>query len=287
MLAVITCFFNPHGLTQQIDNYYRFANAIAPVPLYTVEMSFSGQFSIQNSFKVNGCQNTQVLWQKERLLNLGIRHLPKQYDNIAWIDCDVLFTNPLWYEETERLLEMYPVVQMFQKCHWLDLNGSVEKSRPSSASLGSYLKAGSDQSHPGFAWAARRSQIEQWGGLFDLDITGNGDAWMTHAFYKEYDTAMTRAASLMLRQSVLQWCERVADLTGGQVAVVPGDVLHLFHGPLSERGYWDRFLIQQKHNYDPGSDIKIADNGAWQWNSVKADFHREVASRFGPLKIGK
>ncbi len=286
MLAVVTCFFNPCGLTQQIENYYRFADSIAPVPLYTVEMSFSGQFSIRNSFKVNGCQKTQLLWQKERLINLGIRRLPRRYNNVAWIDCDVLFTNLSWYEETERLLESYAVVQMFQKCHWLDRNGSVEKSRPSSASIGSYLVAGADKSHPGFAWAARRSQIDQWGGLFDRDITGSGDAWMTHAFFQEYETSMTKSASPMLRHAAMKWCAQADHSLGGKVTAVPGDVLHLFHGPLSERGYWDRFLVQQKHNYDPGSDIKIAGNGAWQWNSIKEDFQRDVASRFGPLNAG-
>lgn len=285
MLAVVTCFFNSHGLSQQIENYFRFAEAISPAPLFTVEMSFSGQFIISGSFRIHGCPRTQILWQKERLLNWGIEQLPDCFDKIAWVDCDIQFTNPKWYQMTETVLERVPVVQLFQQCHWLNNNDSIEKSRPSSASVNSYSQA--DRSHPGFAWAARRNQIQRWGGLFDLDITGGGDAWMAHAFLGEHETPIIQSASPMLRSEGLRWSQRVSQATGGKIDEIPGDVLHLCHGPLSDRGYWDRFLVLQKHNYDPGSDVKIADNGAWKWNSAKEDFHRDVASRFGPLNIGK
>ena len=46
-----------------------------------------------------------VLWQKERLLNLGLKTLPDGCDKVAWIDGDVLFARPDWAAETARLLE--------------------------------------------------------------------------------------------------------------------------------------------------------------------------------------
>lgn len=284
MLAVVTCFFNPSGTASPVANYFRFRQALGPVPLYTVEMSFTGQFVIPDSIRIHGCKETQVLWQKERILNYGISMLPDCFDNVAWLDCDILFLNPDWYSQTDEILKKHAVAQLFQQCHWLDRNGHVEKSRPSSASLGSYFRAGTDQSHPGFAWAARRSLLEHCGGLYDRDITGSGDAWMSHGFFSEFQTPMLMNSSPMMRHEVMRWCQRVKNKHGTEVGVVPGDVLHLYHGSLLNRGYWDRFLDQQKHNFDPATDIKVAKNGAWSWATPKPDLHRAVRNRFESRK---
>jgi len=283
MLAVVTCFFNPSESANSIANYFRFRQAIKMVPIFTVEMSFTGHFVIPDSIRINGCLETQVLWQKERILNHGISYIPDCFDQIAWLDCDLLFTNPDWPAITEKLLEAFPVVQLFEQCHWLNQYCEIEKSRPSSASLGSYFQTGTDKSHPGFAWAARREQISQWGGLFDQDITGSGDAWMTHAFFSEFETSMAREASPKLRNAALNWCQRVSSTTGGKVGVVAGAVLHLYHGDLQERKYWERFLLLKEHNYDPNADIEIAENGAWKWASSKIDLHHDVRKQFGNI----
>lgn len=150
MLAVVTCFFNPCGYARPIENYFRFRQSLGSIPVFTVELSFSGQFVIPDSMRINACPDYQLLWQKERILNHGIARIPACYDKIAWLDCDLLFANQKWFTQTEDVLDKYPVAQLFQNCHWLDRNGRVEKSRPSSASIGSYLVAGSDNRHYGF-----------------------------------------------------------------------------------------------------------------------------------------
>ncbi len=54
-----------------------------------------------------------VMWQKERLLNLTIDRVPDRYTKIAWVDADVLFTNPSWIVEASERLDEVPVIQPF------------------------------------------------------------------------------------------------------------------------------------------------------------------------------
>ena len=54
-----------------------------------------------------------VMWQKERLLNLTIDRVPDRYTKIVWVDADVLFTNPRWIVEASERLDDFPVIQPF------------------------------------------------------------------------------------------------------------------------------------------------------------------------------
>src|SRR5437867_4278139 len=59
------------------------------------------------------CNGTDILWQKERLLNLALRTLPPSCKKVAWIDCDVVFQADDWAERTSRLLDRFMLVQPF------------------------------------------------------------------------------------------------------------------------------------------------------------------------------
>ena len=51
-----------------------------------------------------------VLWQKERLLNIAVSRLPARARKVAWLDGDLLFADPDWAGETARLLDDEPEV---------------------------------------------------------------------------------------------------------------------------------------------------------------------------------
>ena len=76
-------------------------------------------------------RSEHVLWQKERLINVALGHLPKHVKKVAWLDCDILFSNPNWLIETSELLDNYPIVQPFQTANrlprgWNDMRGAVK-----------------------------------------------------------------------------------------------------------------------------------------------------------------
>ena len=104
-LWAITCYFNPAGYRRRIANYRAFRRCLA-VPLVTVEISFDGHFELERDdadVLVQVCGDS-ILWQKERLLNIGVKSVPGTCDNIAWLDCDVIFASDEWMERTSRLV---------------------------------------------------------------------------------------------------------------------------------------------------------------------------------------
>ena len=112
-LWAITTYFNPVGYTRRRLNYRRFKMAL-DVPLVTVELSFSGAFELTAAdadilVQVRG---KSVLWQKERLLNIALAKVPKAVEFVAWLDCDIILERSLWSEETIRLLDEYPLLQL-------------------------------------------------------------------------------------------------------------------------------------------------------------------------------
>jgi hypothetical protein len=62
------------------------------VPLFIAELSFNnGDFAVPSNDHVYRFRGHDVMWHKERLLNLVINQLPAQYTKVAWIDADAIF----------------------------------------------------------------------------------------------------------------------------------------------------------------------------------------------------
>ena len=91
MLAV-TSYFNPMKSRRRLANYRTFRSRL-DVPLVTVELAFDGQFELTSGDADHLIQLSggDIMWQKERLLNIGIKSIPSAVKNFAWIDCDILF----------------------------------------------------------------------------------------------------------------------------------------------------------------------------------------------------
>ncbi len=191
-LWVITTYFNPAGYTTLRRNYETFAAPMhqAGIRLITVECAFEDQtFTLPagpDTIQVKSCD---VLWFKERLINLAISKLPPEAQKIMWVDADLLFCNPNWALETSLQLDHSVLVQPCSSVHRLGRNQHAYeghgylrhsfihewKIRPESAHLHSCAHG-----FPGFAWAARRSLIEKHG-LYDAHILGSNDELFAHA----------------------------------------------------------------------------------------------------------
>ena len=121
MLAAVSCFFNPMKYKRPVENWRRFREALRDdVPLYSIELSFDGEFQTDCTWKVQGNIQDHLMWQKERLLNLAIERVPDKYDKIAWLDTDLLFLHDTWVEDVEELLDEKPVAQLFDRVVALD-----------------------------------------------------------------------------------------------------------------------------------------------------------------------
>src|SRR5262249_43568049 len=74
-----------------------------------------------------------ICWKKENLLNIGLRHLPRGAQYIAWIDGDIAFTDPQWAIETVQALQEHPVIQPWSDAIDLGPHGEVIKHHRSFA----------------------------------------------------------------------------------------------------------------------------------------------------------
>ena len=299
-LCAITCYFNPVGYKRRLENYRVFRQRLT-VPLITVELSFNGRFELQPSdadllVQLHG---GDVLWQKERLLNIALKSVPKDFDKIAWVDCDVVFGRSDWAEKASRELDKFLLVQLFQKRHDLPGHLSPEDlhswtAPPTARSVMSKIAAGDAsaedlflanaplerRSTAGLAWASRREVLEEHG-LYDACILGTGDRVILCAALGNFDHG-TRAALMNPRRAdhYLAWAQPYYETIRGRVSYIPGDLFHLWHGNRNDRRYEERYRRLEAFDFDPFTDIALDSNDCWRWSSDKRQLHDFVRNYF-------
>lgn len=295
-LWLMTTYFNPsHYQTKRI-NYQHFKQRIAAagLKLLTVECAFGdADFDLAHESDVLQLRCADVMWQKERLLNLALDCLPPQATKVAWIDCDILFSNPNWAVDAVRLLNQFPVVQLFTHAIRL-LQGQTFYDGTSEGQWQSFAAVHAQQSdlvrkgnahkhgHTGFGWAARR-EIWQKHGLYDALIVGAADHLMAHAMCNDFESPCVRRHLGINPPQLAHFCNWgrnfYADVQG-RIGCVPGTVLHLWHGDLSKRQYVARHDKLAEFAFDPEHDIKVGQSGAWEWYSNKPELHQWMVDYF-------
>ena len=96
---------DPAGYQRRKANYHVFRDRLR-LPLLTVEWSQTGQFALgpADAELLIQLDGGDVMWQKERLLNVAIAHLPPQCTHVAWLDCDLIFDPHLIIHELQDCL---------------------------------------------------------------------------------------------------------------------------------------------------------------------------------------
>jgi hypothetical protein len=300
-LWAITSYFNPIGYRRKLQNYRTFREHLQ-VPLIAVELSYSGRFELTQDDAEILVQRrgSAVLWQKERLLNVALSHVPSDCRYVAWLDCDIVFDRDDWAERTVDLLERYPLCQLYNTVYHIARDAPIEKTfaiashvsvaraladgivpQPRSASEREYKR--------GHAWAADRSLLERTG-LYDRSIVGAGDKFIAFAAIGQAKAVVTMApCSPAHAGDYLTWAESFRKEVDGRLGCLNTDVFHLWHGDLRDRGYGVRHSILADHGYDPQTDIALDAEGCWRWNSAKYEMHERVRQYFqmraedGPL----
>lgn len=215
-LWAVSAYFNPSGARSRRRNH-RCMHEHLPLPLLTVEWSPDGCFELDpasDAERVVRVTGGDLLWQKERLLDIGLAALPPEVDAVAWVDANFVAVHDDWPGALRSVLQRHPVAQGFSRLHYLDpqetadlacgaapsdLLAALDRSRatPGSARLArddgvEALVAADVAGHasldipvearrlprnPGVAWVARREELERVGGLYDRAVAGSGD-WL-------------------------------------------------------------------------------------------------------------
>jgi hypothetical protein len=304
MLWTITSYFNPAGYSSRLRNYRVFRANLAP-PLAVVELSLNGKFELSKNDAeiVVQIAGGDVLWQKERLLNMALSSLPDDCNQVAWVDCDVVFMDRDWAERADRALEEFFLIQPYrERCNlsrgapvFSRANGECDSI---SESVGYKIAMGvahaddlcrSDaplvrNSTVGLAWASRRDLVEAHG-IYDACILGSGDRAILCAAMGFFEGGVN-AVGMRGRQieHYLAWARPFHSAVGGRVGFVNGRVLHLWHGDLRNRRYAQRHEGLGRFGFDPFSDIVLDPSGCWRWNGSKSEMHEYVRNYFESRK---
>lgn len=293
-LWIVTTHYNPAGYARRQRHSERFRAHLHACGLrvLTVECAFGDQpFLLAPAPDVLRVRARDVLWQKERLINLAIASLPPACTKVAWIDSDVLFENPAWAVETSRLLDRVALAQPFASIirlprdaevytgtgHTMPSMAAVLARDPHAARTATYDRHGDT----GMAWAARRELLAH--GLYDACIAGGGDHAMAHAAAGAWEApCLSRiiGGAGGYRAHFMRWAEPFHRAVGGAIGVVDGSALHLWHGDTADRHYVDRHHALNAFGFDPHHDLRVGAGGCWEWATAKPELHAWMADYF-------
>lgn len=280
---VVTCYFNPARYKTKRRNFDAFMAGMrtAGANVLVVELAFGDDpFELEPGAHVVQLRGSDILWQKERLLNLAASRLPGTCRKVGWFDADVIFKEPDWLERTSDALERFMVVQPFS--HAVRLNrdnrddgtGVWDESFAALyvrdrrlARTAPYRLHG----HTGYAWAARRELFDQCG-LYDACLTGSSDHLMAHVFAAGMVNSPCMPATLggspRYVDHFLRWAIKTRDFVGANLGVVPGRILHLWHGDIADRRYSELDRQLRKLDYDPDLHLAADESGLWKWSAA-------------------
>jgi hypothetical protein len=303
-LWAITSYFNPLKSSRRLQNYRIFRTRLT-IPLLTVECSADGTFDLNYSdADVYLQSHGDVLWQKERLLNVSLQRLPDDCLAVAWLDCDVIFERDDWPQRALTELEDFTLIQPFDHTLWLErdfLPSNAEAHakgtrRPSLAfqyvhrevtptMLRNWNYPGTQLPlADGYAWISRLDFIRK-RGLYDASIIGGGTREFAYAAMGELNSLLTtRPRNVHQRNHLLAWARPLAEASGGSIQYIKGGIYHLWHGSPEGRRYGIRHHDFQRFNFDPRTDIVAAPGEGWSWSSKKPEMHDWVRSYFETRK---
>lgn len=296
----ITTYFNPARYRSRRENYRIFREGLRSqgVPLLTVEWApgdADHELKSHDAEHLLQFRSDDVLWHKERLLNLAVAALPETCQAIAWIDADVTFEDPDWAENALQMLQTHAVIQPFSKVIRLP-QGATPPEYPGSR-IGWRIRQGhrngtwtpsfcSLWNNPartlegttGYVWAARREFISDVG-LYDRCIVGGADRILALAFampWRNIPASAQRIRHAPLIEDIRPWHETVFDRVQGNLGFLAGVIHHHWHGESEHRQYVDRHAVLEQFQYDPRRDVGLDSQGLLTWTSDKPALHAGV-----------
>lgn len=253
-----------------------FVKGMNGLPLYVIEAAFGNQPFQLFGDHIQHVRCKDLIWQQYTLINKIVHELPEQYDQVVWVDADIIFTEN-WYEKMAELLTKYKVVQSYKT---IDLsNGNVgsdvresvtyialeNAKKPTATTLSSNLDLSSKYAS-GFSWGVQRDVIEKFR-IYDYWITGSCDSAFVIGIWGDWKNQFFDRLNPEMKQHYFEWAKPFHDYIDGSVSYLNVHVNHLWHGYRNYKKRWNCLK-----NLNPYNDLRIS-NGVLEWSSDKPDLH--------------
>lgn len=298
-LYVITPIFNPFRFQSRYRLYENFRKHMAEsgAKLFTIEAAFGDQpFRVTSPDDPMNAQlrTNQVLWHKERLINLAFErllHCVPDLRYMGWFDSDITFANPDWVAESVHKLSHLTVIQPYSEA--INLNAREEYMWNCPSSFRSFIEnrgyhqypplpvSYTYKGHPGLAWCATREGFEALGGLYDKCVAGSGDTVMSNGIKGDWSAYLPEQPSEGMQRTMADWAEKAQQRVQGRIGFTRGALLHHWHGRSEERGYEKRWSILAFHQFDPMTDLRTEENGLYRWAGNKPQLEDDIRLSLG------
>jgi hypothetical protein len=228
-------------------------------------------------------------WTKECLINLGIARRPEaQY--ICWCDSDIFPRRDDWASATLRALQHYRVIQPWETCYdlgpgeshlhvWRSFCRQYVHGHPIVAGAGKdfnrFWSAEHEYPHSGYCWAAKRSTLNEVGGLFEYGGMGAADHHQAVAFVGQARRSFPAGVASSYAALLGAWEARAQHAVNGRIGYVSGTIEHRFHGAKANRQYWERWQMFLRHGFDPLTDLKRNTDGVLEFAGNKPALEHE------------
>jgi hypothetical protein len=233
--------------------------------------------------KYIGLRSASELWLKEAQICAAVQQLPYDWEQMAFVDSDVMFLRPNFVGECIQQLQHYSWLQMFS--HAQDLTPEYEvmpHGYPHATGLG-YVQAWKNdlldafiakdkmqeradpyypsRVWPGVAWACSRYGWDAVGGLMPFHIWGGCD-WVTaHALVGDPQRMMRTDLHPVYQQMVMEWFDKAERHIRRNVGVMTGTIVHNFHGLKPLRAYDKKHALLAKIGFNPQRHLKNDSQG--------------------------
>lgn len=289
-LYVVTVLFNPLRFQSRYRLWSGFEKHCidsGAVP-YTVELALRDRH--HEVTQHTNPQHVQLrgeseVWYKENLSNIGMSRLPPDWEYVAFVDADFLFTRPDWATETVHMLQHYDAVQMFTHMTYETFDhrshGTLNGFAYTHLNQLTIPREYGHKGAVGGAWAFRRSAIDKLGGLLDSCILGSADWHMAFAMAMRDDVHpdMNLGKAPGYVAAINRWRDRATALRAN-IGYVDGHVVHHWHGPMKNRGYAWRSSILTENQYDPLADLSYDWQGVLRLTKDKPKLRDEIRAYF-------
>jgi len=268
-MCVILCVFNPTKSQRIRANYVSVIQKLgtAGIPFESVE------------------EETQsVMFYKENLWNIGAHRVISRFEKLCFIDADIIFGCPDWYDQCSTALDQADVVQPFSEAVFLEESEEHYEKKVSSA-----LAAGIGT--PGLALAMTSRLFDRVGGFYDRCLVGGGDNVIMSVLKQKqncvYHNWLGQVVSLIHKPTLDAYLQRVRD-ADTMSAFIEMRVYHLYYGPRCKRQYTSRYSLTKRAMLKKGLGRKVFDDliqaderGIYEWNpEVRATMNEIVMKYF-------
>lgn len=265
-MKYLTTYYNPLGYNSRRVNFWKFINAL-PRSILTNLTVIEGVQSnswwgselfpaLENSYISHIIEySDKIEWQKEKLLNIGIKSCNSEY--VTCLDCDLCVSdvnefskNIEEYIEARRhnvnFIQPFKYIIFMNKSENIDDYNNIE-ILPNSFEEGcklpsfcySYLNNSYIKCHYGSIFTIKTNIVKDIG-LFEGGIFGTGDDLMCAAITDRWSTLVSYYG-----EAYKKWAQEFHRRVNGQIGYVPHTIYHMYHGKHSNRGYYNVELIKK------------------------------------------